>query len=1017
MTEMSDRLVGRDEPLARIRAAVVRASAGARSVVLVAGEAGIGKTTVVRAATADAPVLGWGTCIDEAGAPGYWPWTRALDAIARHLGADTARAAAGDEAALLATIAPVFGAAPEERDASARDRVLLMDAVARFLGRVAADRPVVVVLDDLQWADESSLALLEYLARSEDTGRLCLVACYRHDEVPRAVRDRLARLATPAEHLELRGLDRAAVAALVDAVTGGATPETIEECYRRAGGHPVFTRELALLSVTSDDGARVPLAVREAIDRRVRRLPEASVRALEVAAVAGNEVYRAVVAHALGRALPAIDADLAPAADAGIVVLDDDGRVRFAHDLYRETLLATPGQDRPTVHRALGDALERRREHGGEVSLADLARHFAASVAVDGPGRAARWALAAATHERQSLAFTEAAAHLRRWRAAVADAGVDAGVDVDDGQLVEVLLAEADALTRAGSVVDARGLLRVARDVASRSGAADALARIALAATELGAQFASRRDDVVRELEDALGAIEDVDAVLEARVTAALARELQHSVASDRPRAGPLSERALALGRVAGDADTLIACLLARHDVLWTPGAAADRVDVAHEIVAVAERAGDDERRAEGLLLLANALLELGSAAFLPALESSLELLDRLGQPRHRYVAATRRAALSLLQGDLEVAARRIDEAAELGHRILEPDTENVRMSQRLELVRGRGEPAELAAFADAAVAHWLGAPVHAHAVAAGFLARAGDLDGAARHVATVVDLGTWRADRSYLWSVFVRELAVAAIALDDRALCGQLLDDLTPLASTCGVNGAVVAFAGSHAHTAALLADALGVGGDDLLREATETYARLGARGWLAEGRSERSLRRQGRSWEVVFDGERATVPHSKGIADLAVLLARPDKDVHALDLYGSDDRSGPAGAVADRDALASYRRRLDELDGEIDEAAAHHDPERRSRLETERDAVLDEVRRVAAPRRGGARTFANYPAERARKAVAARVRDAIRRLAADAPRLAAHLDGAVVTGVQCRYRGDGGPPWRISA
>ena len=1011
-------LVGREEPLSRIRAAAARTADGVRSLVLVAGEAGIGKTALVRVATQDLPVVGWGTCIDEAGAPGYWPWSRALDQLARRIGVPEAVAAAGDDAPLLATIASVFGAGRTGQAPSARDRVLLMDAVGRWLERVAPADPVAVVLDDLQWADESSLALLEFVARSPGPARLCVIGCYRHDEVPRALRGRLARLSAPAEHVQLRGLDRDAVATLVEAATGVATEAAVDECYRRAGGHPVFTRELALLAAT-DHSAHVPLAVREAIDQRIRRLPDSARRALAMAAVAGNEVYRSVVARALGQDPIAVDAALAPAVDAGMVALDDGGLLRFAHDLYRETILATPDHDRPALHRDLGRALEHRADHGGEVGLADLARHFAAAVPVDGATRAAKWALEAAAADRRSLAFTEAAAHLRRWRAAVADAGAE----VTDGLIVEVLLAEADALARAGSVVAARGLLRTARDVAIRSGAGDALARIALAVTDLGAQFAARRDDVLRELDEALDAVAGVDAVLEARVTAALARELQHSVASERPRAGPLSERALALGRAAGDADTLVACLLARHDVLWTPGSAPARADVAHEIVAAASAVGDDERRAEGLLLLANALLEMGSAAFLPALESSLEVLGRLGQPRHRYTVETRRAALALLHGELDEAAELIDRAAALGVRIREPDTENVRMSQRLELVRSRGQAPELEAFAAAAVAHWTGAPVHAHAVAAGFLARAGKVDAARRHVGTVVDLGTWRADRSYLWSVFVRELAVAAIALDDRDLCRLLFDELTALTSTCGVNGAVVAFAGSHAHTAALLAGALGSDAARLWQDTVDTYSRLGAAGWLAEATArrtprrppgERSLRRAGRSWHVVFHDERATVPHAKGLADLAALLAQPDKDVPALVLYGSDDRSGPAGAVADREALDAYRRRLRELEEDLDEAGADHDDGRVERLEAEREALLRELGSVTALHRG-TRVFANYPAERARKAVAARVRDAIRRLSADAPALAAHLDGAVVTGMSCRYRGDGGPPWEV--
>ena len=146
-----------------------------------------------------------------------------------------------------------------------------------------------------------------------------------------------------------------------------------------------------------------------------------------------------------------------------------------------------------------------------------------------------------------------------------------------------------------------------------------------------------------------------------------------------------------------------------------------------------------------------------------------------------------------------------------LGDAVGDTDTGNVRMSQRLEVVRARGRPEELREMAALAVSWWVGAPAHAHAVAAGFLARAGDLDAARREVDTVVSLDEWRTDRSYLWSVFVGELATAAIALATTACADGSLDDLRPLRSTCAVNGALVCFMGAHAHRLGLLHAALG--------------------------------------------------------------------------------------------------------------------------------------------------------------------------------------------------------------
>ncbi|HEX2023289.1 MAG TPA: AAA family ATPase [Acidimicrobiales bacterium] len=1024
-TPAADDLVGREQLLTRLGELVGLAREGQRVTVLVSGEAGIGKTSLVRAAAAAARQEGamtaWGTCSDVDAAPGHWPWAQALNGVVRAIGVDPARRLAGDDAPLLATIVTSLGQA-SHGDATDRARLLLLDATARFLDALAARQPLVIVLDDLQWADDSSLELLDFVTRAPDRSGLCLVGVYRHDELRPTARERLGALGSRSHHVHVHGIDAGSVYELVTRLLGRPVDRSVAlDIHRRTAGHPYLVREVAL--VAHDTGTKVehiPAAVRELIERRVVRLPAATQEVLEVAAVLGSELRPDVVARALAISPLAVEVAAQEAVDAGVLSADGTG-LRFAHDLLRETIahrLHAPR--RVALHQAIGAALEERAARGGDVGPAELARHFTAAVSLDGPDRAVRWALEAAAADRAALAFGEAAAHLRRLRAAVADGAVD----LADEQLFEVLMAEADALARAGNPLDARGLLRSATAVAQRGHHADQTALVALATAQLGARFSTRRDEIVAELEGALVVVTGTDPAREAQLTAALARELQHSVAEDRPRAGPLSERALELGRDAGDPATLSTCLLARHDVLWTPGAGAERAEIAREIVAAALAAGDDERQAEGLLLLSNALLEQGSPAFEASLDACLAILDRLGEPRHRYLAETRRACVALLRGRLDEAEERIEQAAALGDRIREPDTGNVLMSQRLELVRARGRGDELTAFAAEAVAHWTGAPVHAHSVAAGFLARAGDLDGARHHLATVVDLGTWRADRSYLWSVFVRELSHAAVALDDRDLCAQLLDDLRPLAATCGVNGACVAFAGSHAHTAAGLAAALNQA--DLSRQLSEqarlTYQRLAATGWSAELRlsaaaapaAVSSMRRDGSVWRISFANRIATVPHTKGLADIARLVAAPGTDIHVLELMDGGDRSAAAGPVVDRRSLGVYRRRLGDIDDEAAEADRHNDLERVTRLESERQALLEELGRVTGVQ-GRPRQFANHPAERARKAVTGRVRDAIRKLEPVLPDLATHLHRTIVTGTYCRYRGDPSITWDV--
>ena len=1010
-------LIGRDDALARITRAVASTRHHARGTLLVSGAAGMGKTALLRTALAGVGdvVQAWGTCVEAGNAPGYWPWTQALNGLVRGVGIDRARAAAAGDRGLLATISTALGEqGPAEQ--SDRGRLLLLDATAAWLDALAAVRPVVVVLDDLQWLDDSSLALLERVVQDPRPAALCLLGAFRHDEVPRPLQARLTALVARAQHVHLTGLDRSSAALLVQGTVGRPVPEeTTAVIYRRAGGHPLFTRELALAGADGLPEAEVPAAVREVIGRRLRTLPAETQEVLRVAALTGSTVLPDVVAVVTGRTPAAVQDAAVEAVPAGML-LWQAGRLRFAHDLFRESIAdGVDAAARPALHLAIGSALESRAARGGDVAASELARHFRAALSCGGLDHAVSWALRAAEVDRSALALTEAAMQLRRLRGAVADAGLA----LPEDRLVDVLLTEADVLARSGRPSDARGLVRAARTAADQAGDAVRTTRAALAAAALGSRFATRRDDLVAELESALASVGDADPALEARLTAALARELQHSVPEQRSRAGPLSERALRLGRATEDPEVMTACLLARHDVLWTPSESGRRAEVTSELVALTQRSGDRERQAEALLLQATALLEAGSAAFEPALEACLELLTALGQPRHLYIVETRRACLALMRGHLEEATVRIEDAAALGDRLREPDTGNVHMSQRLELIRARGVPEELTDFARAAVGHWTGAPVHAHAVAAGFCARGGDLDGARHHVAAVHDLGSWRADRSYLWSVFVRELSYAAAALGDVELCTELLEEVRPLAGGCGTNGAFVAFAGCHAHTAGRLAAAVG---DDslartLLEEACSAYERLGAAA-LAQAREDMaacaapsgrtaSLIRRGPVWEVAFAGRTAAVGHCKGLQDIAILLRHPRREVHVLDLVASPAQSDSVGEVVDRTGLDHYRSRLAELSDERLQAGEDGDAARLRAVDEEHESLVAELQRVTGLG-GRPRTFANRAVERARKAVTERIRDAVRRLDDVLPEAGAHLDRYVVTGVRCRYLGD---------
>nr|WP_221380457.1 AAA family ATPase [Actinoplanes polyasparticus] len=969
--------VGRHAALARMLAARRAGQAGAGTrragLVLVSGEAGIGKTALLGkfAAGCDRSTVLWGACWDDARAPAWWPWTQAL----RGLPPDPRLAAiVGDPG-------------PAGDDDGVRARVFV--AVSEALERIA---PAVVILDDLQWADETSVSLLKFLVRQPRTGSLLLVAAYRPDELAPGV---LTGLAEPAESITLGGLGPAETGDLVRALAGDAAArQWAPAVHTRSDGHPFFARELCRLMEAGGTTGDVPVAVREVIGRRLARLPSGCRELLDAAAVAGPVLRPDVLADVCAQSTEAIEAALA----AGMLTGGAEVPVRFAHDLFRETIYATlPARRRLELHKSIGSALLRRHGRGAPVFPAELARHFAAAAPLHGAELAVTWAHAAAEADAGRYAFAEAAAHLRRARTAVADAGTH----LPDAGLVRLLTAEAGLRLRAGDAEAARALLAEAWRPAGAD--ADLLALVALGLDSVGARFAMPRTELITALEAARGALDGRGTPAEAQVTAALARQLQHSVPADRPRAGPYAERAVAIARALDDPATLASCLLARHDIVWTPGTGAERVLLATGIIAAARAAGDPERQAQGFLLAANAHLENGSAAFRAAFDEFAYLTERLRQPRHDYLLRTRQAALALLDGALETGERLIAEAAALGEQVGDSDTGNVRMSQRLEVVRARNDPDELRRTAAEAVGWWIGAPAHAHAVAAGFLARAGDLAAARREVETVRALPDWRADRSYLWSVFVGELTAAAIALKDRELCELLLADLEPLADTCAVNGALVCFMGAHAHRVGLLRAALGEpdGAAESLRAALRVHERLGARLWADETRRalsaltpgpEPSICRSGEMWQVSYRGHAAYLRDCKGLHDLSTLLARPGTDVAALELATGGgpvvlDRVAEEPAL-DATALRSYRRRLADVEGD------------------ERERLLEEVRRATRPG-GAARPLSAGNAERARKAVTARIRDAIRRIETVLPELGRHLDRAVRTGHLCRYDG----------
>jgi predicted ATPase len=337
--------VGRARALSRLLAVVEEASSGRARLVLVAGEAGIGKTTLIGEATARSGLLvGWGACAEAERMPAFWPWTLALRGLLSALDPTDAEALTRIDTAELARLLPELAAAGSEvADAgvvngpSDADAARLFDAVARLLERLARQAPTLVVLDDLHWADESSLQLLRFVAAPYRPVPLVIVGAYRHDELGAGAARTLAELAAHGELVQLHGLSQQEVFELiVDAVGVLAADRWAVEVHRRTEGHPFFARQLIeVLADPVQPPGTVPAAAHDLVARRVERL-SADCRALvEAAMVAGNELLPDVLGEVCGLESATVALLLEEGVRAGVLARDAEGsRTRLAHDLF-----------------------------------------------------------------------------------------------------------------------------------------------------------------------------------------------------------------------------------------------------------------------------------------------------------------------------------------------------------------------------------------------------------------------------------------------------------------------------------------------------------------------------------------------------------------------------------------------------------------------------------------------------------------------------------------------------------
>ncbi|GAA4152911.1 hypothetical protein GCM10022416_51540 [Actinomadura keratinilytica] len=632
---MTSTLLGRDHAAAVLRGEVDRAVASHGGLVLVAGEAGIGKTALVTEAMREARekgvlVLG-GSCWDSSSAPGYWPWTQVLRALRRSV--DAAEWAAAESAA-GGGLAVLLGESPVADGFPVYDAVTsaLVAVAQRRPVAVAQRRPVAVALDDLHRADAASVRLLEFVAQHTWFERLLLVGTYRDVEAEwdgHPLRSLLPPLAAKATVVTPAGLGREEVGRLIHR-TVGVRPDgaLVAEVHRWTGGNPFFVEQAARLWHGGGSVNAVAPGVRDAVRRRLPLLPGAVARLPESAAVLGRDDDVAVLAAAIAEPVPRVRRRLAQAVAAGIGVARDGGRFAFVHDLVRETLYeALEDGDARRAHAAVVRAPAAAPAAAERLLPAEPAQHaYLAGDEID-PMCAVEHLRAAARDADRRLAHEESVGHLRRAleRAPAERPAVRALISLELGRRP----ARDDAEAAWRVFERAAALAREAGDTALP-------ARVALAVYPYRPPAPWQRLRVA-VLEEAHRRMVLDGAPAPARLPPIrLAQELSAAVA--RQARG-------------GDDETLLFSPWARHEALQGIGTAAERLALFEELTDLARRIGDTETAYLATSFRWVALLEQGDPRHLEYFHRSVAMAWHAETEMLRLGAHTDRCIVKALHG------------------------------------------------------------------------------------------------------------------------------------------------------------------------------------------------------------------------------------------------------------------------------------------------------------------------------------------------------------------------------
>lgn len=845
-------LVGRSEEHALLRHWLAEAVAGSGRLVLIGAAAGLGKTRLAEELAATVEVaVGWGAALDDAAMPPLWMWSRAL------------RQLDGPRAALLAALHGDGLGGGSAEDAVAGEFTAHTAAIDAIEDHARDAGGLMLVLEDLHWADTASLRLLDRLASVVRRLPVFVVATHRISPgaaLSAALPGLLARPGT--EVLNLHGLGAEQAYQLVVHTVPDCDRHAVAAITGQVGGNPLYLRTLARV-------APELLRQHESSAQALARVPE--LRDLIAHALSGVGQGAALVQALsvlgdgaeltlLTELIPTVDPHdaLASAVSAGLVELTGD-RVRVTHALVREAVYtALHPRQRVDLHRRAAAALERRSGSADTVLAGEIARHWWQT---DEPAAALPWAVRAAEVASNAGAYDQAAAHLGR-----AIEFLDRGADDAELDLIALLLDHARASYLAGDLTASLAACKRATDEAKRRNDPVAAARAAVVIhgvedPYLKVDLAHLAAAALRDLENS----DDRHLSLRARLEAELAASTD-----DGDRAEYWASRALEHARQSGDDDAELDALSAQWPVLHQPGEGERRLETGSRMIMLAEAANRPLAALWGHAWRVDAFMERQDIASAQAETSEIVAMgERLRLPIIDWHVLRRQAAWAYLRGDFARAEEYSHATVEISHQLNDLSGLGIHHAFLLAIANLRGverllsdelndiaerAPALPVVLAQRAMALWCAGRKEEAAVAFRSLPL--------RHIDP-------RVPTSMALTLFGSELA---LHLHDRSGCEVLVDLLRRVyqaAPTVG-NGSVLWY-GSTARTLGRLLLALGSADDaiPLFEEGIGVDESIGARPYVAQGR-------YGLATALKTRGGRADLRQAAEVASLALAEAR---------------------------------------------------------------------------------------------------------------------------------------------